>query len=270
MGTFSDADALIAHLGAIDATVPGQPERERLAQMRRFVEEHRGGIARVRQMGALHAKAEAEGAALGVAGLGRLYDQLAALDPDTAVALYSFGDAGILAEATREVVAYLDGAGLLTPERRLLDLGCGIGRLLEACARRYRSAEGIDVSPAMVELASWRVSGLANARATLGNGLDLLAFADGSFDVVLASDSWPHVVMLGPDAVDRLAAEVARVLAPAGAFVVLNYSYRGDEARDAADVARLAARHGLDVVESGARPFRLWDAVVFRLRRGLR
>ncbi len=49
--------------------------------------------------------------------------------------------------------------------------------------------------------------------------------------------------------------------------MVLNFSYRGEEA-DRADLTRMAARAGLEVLRDGARPLRLWDALAFWLKRG--
>ncbi len=268
VASFSEADALLRHL---DDAAEGLDDSAaaRLAALREFVDGHRSGIALVRRMGALHVRSENELPARGVAALRELYDELAALDPTAAVALYSFGDAGILSEATAEVVEYLRARAVVSPEVRMLDLGCGTGRLLEACAPRCRSVSGIDVSPRMVALAAARCLGLANASVTLGEGGDLRGFPDAAFDAVLAADSWPHVGSLGPEASLGLAREVARVLAPGGTFTLLNYSYRGDDAADAADVAALAESCGFTVVASGERPFALWDATAFRLPRAV-
>jgi hypothetical protein len=83
----------------------------------------------------------------------------------------------------------------------------------------------------------------------------------------VAADSWPYVVELGAEAVRRLAEEVARVLVPGGEFVVLNFSYREDEALDVADVRQLASALGFDILEERSRPFTLWDGASWRLRR---
>lgn len=266
VGSFDDASGLLRHLDASAAGLDAGMAA-RLAALRAFVEEHRDGIALVRRMGAAHARSEAELPARGVAALRDLYDQLAGLDPTSAVALYAFGDASVLAEATAEVVAFLRARALVGPETRLLDLGCGTGRLLEACAPLCRSVSGVDVSPRMVALAAERCRALTNATVGLGNGRDLRGHPDGAFDAVLAADSWPHVLSLGTEASRGLAQEVARVLVPGGTFTLLNYSYRGDRAADAADVAVLAEANGFTVVASGETPFALWDGTAFRLRR---
>ena len=65
--------------------------------------------------------------------------------------------------------------------------------------------------------------------------------------------------------VERHFAEARRVLRADGDFLILNCSYRGDIAVDRAEVARLAAAHGFDVLVDGACPLALWNGVTWRL-----
>ncbi len=266
---FEDPAALFGFLEESAQGLPAGQGALRLQALSRFAQDHLAGLSVVRQMGVHHAEAAAQVSTRGIRAIRELYDRLAEMDPSSAVALYAFGDPGILDRATAEVVAYLGQRGLLSPSSRLLELGCGIGRLLEACAERCGEVTGVDVSPRMVALAGARLERLRNARVQLCNGNDLEGFLSESQDVVVAADSWPHVVMLGPYAMRRLAQEVARVLAPGGEFVVLNFSYRPDPSADAADVGELASALGFAIVEAGNRPFVLWDAVAWRLRRTL-
>ncbi len=193
------------------------------------------------------------------------FDRLAAAAPEAGVALYALGDAGLLAEATREVVAALAGWGLLGPGRDALDLGCGMGRFTEALAPHLRAVVGLDVSANMVAEARRRARH-ANARYAVGTGRDLDGVADGAVDLVLAADVFPYLVEAR--LAERHVAELARVLRPGGIAAILNYSYRGDPARDLAELGALASRHGFALERAGERPFRLWDAAVFLLRAG--
>ncbi|WP_237476913.1 class I SAM-dependent methyltransferase [Lichenibacterium dinghuense] len=191
------------------------------------------------------------------------FDRLAAASPEAGVALYALGDPALLAAATAEVVAALDGWGLLGRGRDALDLGCGMGRFAEALAPRLRSVLALDLSPGMIEEARRR-SGHANVSYRVATGRDLAGVPDGSVDLVLAADVFPYLVEA--DLAEHHVAEAARVLRPGGALVILNHSYRGDPARDRADLA--AAGAGLFALErAGERPFRLWDAAAFALRR---
>ncbi len=194
----------------------------------------------------------------------RSFDRLAEASPEAGVALYALGDPALLAAATAEVVAILDGWGLLGRDRDALDLGCGMGRFAEALAPHLRSVLGLDLSAGMIDEARRR-SRHANVRFAVGTGRDLAGVADASVDLVLAADVFPYLVEAG--LAEAHVAEMARVLRPGGAAALLNYSYRGDPERDRADLAVAAAGRGLVLERAGERPFRLWDATAFLLRR---
>lgn len=192
------------------------------------------------------------------------FDRLAEAAPEAGVALYALGDPALLAAATAEVAGTLDAWGLLGRDRDALDLGCGMGRFAEALAPHLRSVLGLDLSPGMVAEALRR-SRHASVRYAVGTGRDLAGVPDRSVDLVLAADVFPYLVEA--QLAERHTAEMARVLRPGGAAVVLNYSYRGDPARDCADLAAAAGRHGFALERPGERPFLLWDAAAFLLRR---
>ena len=193
------------------------------------------------------------------------FDRLAATSPEAGVALYALGDPDLLAAATAEVVDTLGVWGLLGCDRDALDFGCGMGRFAEALAPHLRSVLGLDLSAGMVAEARRRCRH-ANARFAVGTGRDLDGIPDASVDLALASDVFPYLVEAG--LAEAHVAELARVLRSGGVAVILNYSYRGDPERDRCDVAALADRHGLAPERAGERPFRLWDASAFLLRRG--
>jgi len=90
--------------------------------------------------------------------------------------------------------------------------------------------------------------------------------ADGSFDLVLATDVFPYLVQGGLDFASRMLREAARVLRPAGDLLILNFSYRSAEA-DRGDLPALASAAGLDLLRNGSAEFALWDGRVFWLRR---
>ena len=192
------------------------------------------------------------------------FDRLAIAAPEAGVALYALGDPDLLAAATAEVVDALRASDLLGRDRDALDLGCGMGRFSEALAPHMRSVLGLDLSPGMVEEARRR-SRHDTVRYAVGNGRDLDGVPDASMHLVLAADVFPYLVEAG--LAEHHVAEIGRVLRPGGAAAILNHSYRGDAARDRADLATAASRHDLVLEGAGERPFRLWDAAVFVLRR---
>jgi SAM-dependent methyltransferase len=202
-----------------------------------------------------------------VARIAAMFDRAAAISPEASVALYSLGDPAALAQATGEVVAWLTARSVLGRSKRLLDLGCGIGRLETALAGQVGRMVGIDVSAAMVAEARRRCAGLANVEVRQTGGSDLAAFADGSFDSVIALDSFPYLVAAGGELAGRVVAEVARVLVSGGSLLVFNYAYRGDAARDRAELSALGGPAGLRLVEVDPRPCPNWDGVAYRLVR---
>lgn len=199
----------------------------------------------------------------GLTGTRAHFDRLARTLPDAGVALYTFGDPMLLAEATAELVAVIEQ---LSPVegRDLLDFGSGTGRLARALAERGARVVGLDVAPAMVEEARRRGGQVSYHVA---DGHSLVPLADHSLDVAIAADSLPYVVRAGQAVLAGLFAEFARVLRPGGDFLVFNWSYRGQAEEDRAEAERLAQRHGFALLSANDRPFRLWDAAAFHLRR---
>lgn len=219
---------------------------------------HPDGVARARALVAAGVEPPATPAATAA-----LFDRLARVSPEAAVALYSLGDPDLLDAATGELVAVVE-SWARPPEAsspaRVLDFGCGIGRVARALAMRGARVTGLDVSPAMI----------AEARAR-GGGVDYVvadgagALPDGGFDLIVAADSFPYLVASG--LIDRTLADMARVLRPGGRLIVFHWSYRGDPAADIAEAGRLAASSGLELLRAGERPFRIWDAPGFLLEK---
>lgn len=80
------------------------------------------------------------------------------------------------------------GAPALVRGKRVLDLGCGDGRLALGAARYAKSVVGLDIEADLIASARRRAraAGLRNVRFEVGAGQSL-PFADGSFDVVISS-----------------------------------------------------------------------------------
>lgn len=76
---------------------------------------------------------------------------------------------------------------------RVLDHGCGVGRLTMPFARRFREVVGLDVSQAMLNeaMVNARRSGLRNA--TFARADDVLSNAPGEFDLVNSYIVLQHV-----------------------------------------------------------------------------
>lgn len=201
----------------------------------------------------------------GIAFSERLFDWSVQQSEEASVALYSLGNPELLGRATAEIVDQLRAWGTVSQETLLLDLGCGIGRMLTALAPEIKGATGIDVSSRMVDAAKRRCAGYTNITVSKADGRGLTEFKNASFDVVLAVDSFPYIRQSGYELAERFFAESARVLKPGGELIILNYSYSDDDETDRREVGVLATEHDFEIRVAGERPFVLWDGLAFRL-----
>jgi ubiquinone/menaquinone biosynthesis C-methylase UbiE len=106
------------------------------------------------------------------------------------------------------------------PFRSLLDLGTGTGRMLEMFGSQIERGLGIDLSLDMLLLARARIerAGLRHCSVRQGDIYDLAIPAD-TFDVVVV-----HQVLHFLDDGARAIREAARVLAPSGRLLVVDFA----------------------------------------------
>jgi len=97
---------------------------------------------------------------------------------------------------------------------RVLDIGCGIGRLTRALSSRAANVVGVDVSDEMVRQAREALADVGNVEIELGNGHDLGGLADGSFDAVYSFVVFQHIP--DPAVTCTYVREIGRVLRPGG------------------------------------------------------
>jgi ubiquinone/menaquinone biosynthesis C-methylase UbiE len=143
------------------------------------------------------------------------------------------------------------------PIPALLDLGAGTGRMLELLAPRAARAVGVDLSPAMLNLARARIDekGLRNVQLRQG---DVYAppVERAAYDLVVI-----HQVLHFLDEPGRALAEAARLLRPGGRLIVVDFAAHEEEALrehfahrrlgfGGEEVAALMKEAGLDVVET--------------------
>ena len=119
---------------------------------------------------------------------------------------------------------------------RVLDAGCGAGRMSAYLADRGCHVQGVDLSPRMVEMARRDHPGLSFEVGSLTE----LPCADGEFAGVML---WYSVIHTPPSGQAAIFAEVARVLRPGGHVLVATQA--GEGVRDVAPSYR---RLGFEVV----------------------
>jgi ubiquinone/menaquinone biosynthesis C-methylase UbiE len=119
------------------------------------------------------------------------------------------------ASGERDVRTFLPQAGYEpTGQDRLLEIGCGIGRMTRAFAERFGSVCAIDISPEMIAQARHHLAGHPNVQLFESGGTDLREFADTSFDFCFSYIVFQHVP--DPAITLRYIAEIGRVVKPHG------------------------------------------------------
>ncbi len=84
-------------------------------------------------------------------------------------------------------------APMLTPTSKVLDLGCGVGRVEKFLAPYCQSIDAVDVSDRMIALAKTRLKGITNVRFTRANATDLHPFQDETFDFCFSFHCLQHM-----------------------------------------------------------------------------
>jgi SAM-dependent methyltransferase len=123
------------------------------------------------------------------------------------------------------------GAGLTAG--RVLEIGCGMGRLFAGLAERFGEVWGIDISARMVSLGRRHCP--VPATWLIGDGMSLGGVPGASIDHVLSFEVFQHIP--DPRVIDGYFAEISRVLAPGGTFQVQLRS--GSDSRQQAAVRAL-------------------------------
>ena len=102
---------------------------------------------------------------------------------------------------------------------RLLDLACGTGDIAGACATDGRDVVGLDLTLTMLRLAVRRFGGAGVRTTWICGDMTRLPFANASFAVVTTSYGLRNV-----PALETALTEIARVLAPGGLVVSLDFN----------------------------------------------
>lgn len=107
----------------------------------------------------------------------------------------------------------------------LVDLGTGTGRMLELFADRFRRGIGIDASHAMLALARVNLERAGHSHCQVRHGdIYHLPLADGAADAIVI-----HQVLHFLDEPAHALGEAARVLAPGGRLLVVDFAPHGLE-----------------------------------------
>lgn len=115
-----------------------------------------------------------------------------------------------------EAMSYASRLGRPASRRRALDFGCGVGRLTQAIAAHFDEVFGVDIAPAMIDLARGYNTHGSRCTYVLNDSADLRVFPDGHFDLAYSNITLQH---MRPPVARRYIRELIRVLAPGGLLV---------------------------------------------------
>ncbi|MEW6441346.1 MAG: sulfotransferase [bacterium] len=103
-------------------------------------------------------------------------------------------------------------------ELRLLEIGCGVGRMSRHLADAFGEVCGVDVSGEMIDRARRLHAERANLKFYETDGSSLEPFSDGYFDIVFSFIVFQHVP--SKDVLMRNFREIRRVVKPGGAVKI--------------------------------------------------
>ena len=126
----------------------------------------------------------------------------------------TFATSGLLEYDEQVILDHLPASG------RIVDLGCGTGRLLIPLARRGYSCVGVDLSPHMLAVAAEKArAARVEVDLLLANLVELDALADGVADAALCMFATLGMIR-GREHRAQAVAHMARILKPGGVLAL--------------------------------------------------
>jgi SAM-dependent methyltransferase len=154
-----------------------------------------------------------------------------------------FSDPELFARSGEQMLNDIVGVCGLPPDSRVLEIGCGCGRLSRAFAR-YLSPQGryeaFDVARVLIEWCQQHLepqlpnfhffwadvrAGGHNPEGAMSGAAFRFPFSDDSFDLVVACSVFTHML---PDEIENYLAEVFRVLKTDGCFFMSVFLFDRD------------------------------------------
>jgi ubiquinone/menaquinone biosynthesis C-methylase UbiE len=152
----------------------------------------------------------------------------------------NLGNRAIMRERIHAMGKVLSEVGYVPlTERRVLEVGCGSGKVLAMLLRWGASPDklyGIDLVPERIEDAKQRFPEINFLLANAEN----LNFPDGSFDLVLQFTVFTAI--LDDEMAHNVAAEICRVLKPGGALLWYDFRYNNPWNRNVRGMTKEAIR----------------------------
>ena len=154
-------------------------------------------------------------------------------------------------------------------EMKVLEIGCGAGRVTRALSRLFGEVYGVDISGEMIARARQALASQPNAHLFQNSGADLAVLGDVTIDFAFSSIVFQHIP--SREVIESYVREVHRLLRPGGLFKfqVQGYAWEREAPPDtwhgvsfsAYDTTKLAADTGFEFEKSqgkGTQYYWLW------------
>jgi SAM-dependent methyltransferase len=151
---------------------------------------------------------------------------------------------------------------------RIVEIGCGAGRMTKALARVFGEVHAVDISAEMIRIARARLADLPNVVFRHNNGMDLAELPSDQFDFALSFIVFQHIPSKA--VIESYVKEVGRVLKPGRLF---KFQVQGGTMANEplstwlgasytrAEMEELAQRHGFELRYAhgeGTQDFWVW------------
>ncbi len=108
-------------------------------------------------------------------------------------------------------------------QMKVLEIGCGAGRVTRALANLFGEVHAVDVSGEMVARATRAVENLPGAHVYQNNGMDLSVIPGDNFDFAFSTIVFQHIP--SREVIENYVREVSRLLRPGALF---KFQVQGD------------------------------------------
>jgi ubiquinone/menaquinone biosynthesis C-methylase UbiE len=113
--------------------------------------------------------------------------------------------------------------GIWPRRMRILEIGCGAGRVTRALSQVFGEVHAVDVSGEMVKLARQALADMPNAFVYQNNGRDLSVVPSRQFDFAFSTIVFQHIP--SREVIENYVREVGRLLRPGALF---KFQVQGD------------------------------------------
>jgi len=108
-------------------------------------------------------------------------------------------------------------------QMRVLEIGCGVGRVTRPLAEVFGEVHGVDVSGEMIRRARQALADVPNAFVYQNNGMDLAVLGEQVFDFAFSTIVFQHIP--SREVIENYVREVHRMLRPGALF---KFQVQGD------------------------------------------